>query len=282
MSAIKGKVILITGATSGLGKVAAINLAAKGAQVIATSRDTARGQELVDEFNLHQSSENGSIELITCDLSSLQSIKVACGNLISKYDKIDMIVNNAGTWNFAFTETEDGIENTFQVNLLAPTLITKLLLPLIQKSDEPKVINTASGLHQGNISFKDIEYRNNFNGFKSYRQSKLGVILLTRLYQKKYEQLGINFYAQHPGLVNTGLVRKGGWFSKLFFKIFGLSPEKGAKTLTYLMLTPTSDLKNGEYYANRKVKKTDTKESYNLEIAEQLESVCDKYLEKYL
>lgn len=282
MSTFNGKIILFTGATSGLGKVAALNLAAKGAKIIVTSRDTVKGQKLIDEFNLLQSNEKGSIELIDCDLASLKSIKTACSNIISKYDKIDIIVNNAGTWNFAFSETEDGIENTLQVNLLAPVLIIKLLIPLVQKSDERKIITTASGLHQGNINFKDIEYRSSFSGFKAYRQSKLGVILLTRLYQKKHEQLGLHFYSQHPGLVDTELVRKGGWFSKLFFKIFGISPEKGAENLTHLLLTSATDLKDGEYYANKKAKKTDTKESYNLEIAEQLESVCDKYLEKYL
>lgn len=185
MSKLHNKVVVFTGATSGLGKVAALKTAQLGARVIALVRDMTKGESLMKDFDQLEATNKGSIELINCDLSSIKSIIDACKRVTNKYETIDILVNNAGTWNYSFSVTEDGIENTLQVNLLAPVLIIKLLLPLVQNSDERKIITTASGLHQGNIYFKDIEYRTSFSGFKAYRQSKLGVILLTRLYQKK-------------------------------------------------------------------------------------------------
>lgn len=213
-----------------------------------------------------------------CDLASLQSINNACNAIIVKYPSIDIIVNNAGTWNFEFIETTDGIENTLQVNMLAPILIINRLKDLLLKSDNPKVINTASALHQGNINFDDLEFRKAFSGFKAYRQSKLGIILLTRYYQHIFGNEGITFLSQHPGLVDTELVRKGNRISKLFFVIFGKSPEEGARTLINLLITPPQYLRGGEYYKNLKVSKTYTRTSYNLDVAQRLDMVCKKYL----
>jgi NAD(P)-dependent dehydrogenase (short-subunit alcohol dehydrogenase family) len=281
MNQIEGKTILFTGGTSGLGKEAVLQLAANGANIIAFVRDNEKGQKLVDEFKTQYPNSHGKIELLECDLASLKSVKLACYKVAERYRKLDVIVNNAGTWNFEFNETIDGIENTLQVNLLAPFLIVNLLFELLKSAADPKVITTASALHQGTIQFSDIEFRKKFNGFKAYRQSKLGVILLTRLYHQKHRSFGIHFYSQHPGLVDTELVRKGGRISKLFFKIFGKTPQKGAENLLYLLKTPTSYLKDGEYYKNCKASKTDTKESYDMEIGQGLYEVFMDYLKKH-
>ncbi|MFO8021004.1 MAG: SDR family NAD(P)-dependent oxidoreductase, partial [Perlabentimonas sp.] len=235
MKNVDGKVILFTGGTSGLGRIAVKQLVVNGAKVLLTNRDNAKGQKLIEELATENPSQKGTIELIESDFNSLDSVRKACSKVKESTSKLDAIVNNAGTWNFEFSETVDGIENTLQVNVLVPALIINELKELLQKAESPKVINTASALHQGDLNLDDLEFRNNFSGFKAYRQSKLGIILLTRLYQKKFESAGINFYSQHPGLVNTGLVRKGGWFAKQFFKVFGKSPQKGAKTLLHLL-----------------------------------------------
>lgn len=275
---IIGKTVLFTGATSGLGKVAALAIAEAGANVIAFYRSREAGLNLQ---KLLSPQAKGTIDLVECDLASLKSVRSACDFVKGKYPKLDIIINNAGTWNFSFQETVDGIENTLQVNLLAPKLIIDSLFDHLKKFDSPKVINTASALHQGTIYFDNLEFRRNFSGFKAYRQSKLGIILLTRLYHKLYGDQGIHFYAQHPGLVDTGLVRKGGGISKLFFKIFGKTPEKGAETLIHLLTESPASLVGGEYYKNRKISKTDTQESYNLQLAEKLNGVCETYLKKF-
>ncbi|MDT8309617.1 MAG: SDR family NAD(P)-dependent oxidoreductase [Bacteroidales bacterium] len=273
------KIILFTGGTSGLGRAAVKQLAVNGATVLLTNRDATKGQKLIEEVVNENPGLKGSIELITCDFNSLESVKKACGKIKERVSKLDALVNNAGTWNFEFTETEDDIENTLQVNLLVPALFIYELKELLQKSGSPKVINTASALHQGGLNLDDLEFREKFSGFKAYRQSKLGIILLTRLYQKKFEHLGISFYSQHPGLVNTGLVRKGGWVAKQFFKIFGKSPRKGAKTLLHLLETPSTELKGGEYYKNCKASKTSTSASYSIESALMLDNACRKMID---
>lgn len=278
MKNVDGKVILFTGGTSGLGRIAVKRLVVNGAKVLLTNRDNAKGQKLIEELATENPSLKGAIELIECDFNSLDSVRNACSIVKESTSKLDAIVNNAGTWNFEFSESRNGIENTLQVNVLVPVLIINELKELLQKSESPKVINTASALHQGELNLDDLEFRNNFSGFKAYRQSKLGIILLTRLYQKKFESHGINFFSQHPGLVNTGLVRKGGWFAKQFFKVFGKSPQKGAKTLLHLLEMPSDKLKGGEYYKNCKASRTDTKTSYNIELAQKLEDACMKFL----
>ncbi|MDX1652372.1 MAG: SDR family NAD(P)-dependent oxidoreductase [Brumimicrobium sp.] len=263
---LSNKVILMTGATSGLGKAAALELLENDATLIVLYRNK-------DKF-LQLEKENGSIGEIVglhCDLSSFSSLKMALDEVRKSYDQLDIIINNAGVWSFDFSETADGIEKTFQVNVLAPYIIMQYLKDLLFKDkDASKVITTASGLHQGTIQFDDIEYRNKYSGYKAYRQSKLGVILLTRLLGEREDD--IVYVTQHPGLVSTGLARGGNWFARLFFKLFGKSLEKGAETLVYLVKTPADKLKSGEYYADKKVKKTDTSVSRNIDVARKLES----------
>jgi len=156
-------------------------------------------------------------------------------------------------------------------------LISNLLLPLLVKSNEPRLIFTSSGLHQGKINFDDLEFRKKFSGFRSYRQSKLGVILSCRLLAIKLAKYGVGVYSLHPGVVNTNLGRYAGWFSKLIFKIMGKSPEAGAKTLLYLVHSPKKSLVSGEYYAKEELSEA-SKPSYDLVAAKMLHSSVNEYL----
>ena len=276
---MQGEIILFTGASSGLGKVAAIEAAGNGAILVAVVRNIEKGYSLVDEFEKKYKNSNGRINLIEGNLNSLDSIVDLCKAVSSTYDRLDIIVNNAGLMNFEPVVTVNGIEETLQVNLISPFLILQSLLPLLEKAKSPKVIFTASALHQGLINFGNIQFIEEYSGFKVYRQSKLGVILLTRFLALRYPQIGM--YSQHPGIVDTELSRSAGWLSKLIFKWMGKTPEQGAKTLNYLIETNNYSLVSGEYYANSKVKET-TKEAYDLEAAKRLVSVLNGYLENYL
>jgi NAD(P)-dependent dehydrogenase (short-subunit alcohol dehydrogenase family) len=275
---LSGKRILITGATSGIGRVAAMNFAKHGAHVLVFCRSLEKGKELQDEHNRLLAAKKGTIELVECDLNSLDSIKKACLYIKSTHPSLDMLINNAGVWCFQQGFSSDGIEETFQVNVLAPLLIMNELLPLVLEVQGGKIINTASALHQGTIQFEDLEYKKSFNSFKIYRQSKLADILLTRLFAKRYENEAVKIICQHPGVIKTGLVRGGGWFAKLFFSLVGKSPEKGAENLIYLVHEDVEKLENGAYYKNKVATKTDTKASYDLVLAEKLEGVCLEYL----
>ena len=272
----------MTGATSGLGKVAACHIANQGAKVIATIRNTQKGENLLSHYKSTFPEGVGSIEFVECNLDSFESITKACNEVKAKTDQLDMIINNAGIMNFEFKESKDGIEETFHVNLLAPILMLHYLGGLLEGSKSAKIINTASGLHQGIINFDDIEFRENkFSSFKVYRQSKLGLIQLGRLLSEKLSKKGISIYSQHPGMVKTELGRDAGSFSKLVFWLMGKSPEKGAQTLLHLVNTPTGNLTSGEYYANNKVTKI-TEESNDLEMAAKLLGVTRQYLSAHL
>jgi NAD(P)-dependent dehydrogenase (short-subunit alcohol dehydrogenase family) len=275
----KNKIALITGATSGFGVVIARHLVKQGYSLIVFGRSKDKLDSLVLE--LKEVDVNCTVDSILCNLSSLKSIQHACESIQTTYSQIDLLVLNAGVWNFKFVETEDHIEETLQVNLLAPVLIFQRLNQLLPANGKTKVIFTSSGLHQGAVDFSDIEFRNSFSGFKAYRQSKLGVILMMRLFAKKEAYPGISFYAVHPGMVNTNLGRSAGWFSRMIFKLLGKSKEKGALTHLYLIDEPTSKLTSGEYYANSQITKASS-ESYNLENADKLLNTINVYFDKHI
>jgi len=276
------KIIVMTGATSGLGKAACLSFANKGAKVIILVRSKSKGEHLIQELKDYAMPKKGTIEVIKCDLSDLEQVNSACEVVLAKYSHIDYLINNAGVWNFSEIKSKNGIELTFQVNVLVPYLLIKKLTPLLIKSKFPKVITTASALHQGDINYEDVEFNRNYSSFKAYRQSKLMVILLTRLFATKEDVKKVQFVTQHPGLVDTGLSRGGGWFARLFFSWFGKSPIKGAQTLIHLVETDQDKLINGAYYASSHEKKTSTALSRNLEHAEKVEVVVMKYLSDYL
>jgi NAD(P)-dependent dehydrogenase (short-subunit alcohol dehydrogenase family) len=278
---INNKIIVMTGATSGLGKVAACELAHKGAAVFVLCRNNDKGKMLQKEYHEEYKHGKGSIETIPCNLSSFPSIVAACKDLHTKVEKVDMIINNAGVMNFQFKETEDRIEETWQVNLLAPMLISHLLIDLLSTSESAKIIFTASALHQGHINFQDLESRKEFTGFKAYRQSKLGIILLSRYLGQKLSKTSIGVYSHHPGLVRTSLGRDAGWFAKMIFSLMGKNPHEGCKTLLYLVEADKDDLMTGEYYADMKVSHT-SKESYSLSVAAILFETVRSYLREYL
>ena len=211
----KSKIALITGATSGFGVIIAQHLVKQGYSLIVLGRSKDKLDSLIAD--LKDVNSNFNIDPILCNLSSFKSIAHACDTIKKTYECIDLLILNAGVWNFKFIETEDNIEETLQVNLLSPILIFKNLRQLLPIDGNSKVIFTSSGLHQGVMNFSDIEFRNAFSGFKSYRQSKLGLILLARFFSKKDKYTGISFYTVHPGMVKTELGRNAGWFSKLIF-----------------------------------------------------------------
>lgn len=276
------KHIFITGATSGLGKAAALHLAAEGAVVIATSRNPEKGAKLLSDYREQFPEGKGRIELVECNLASFESISMACEEVLESYDHLDVIINNAGIIAHKSKESRDKIEMTWQVNLLAPVLITHLLLPALKKPLEPKVIFTSSGFHIGKIDLKDPEFKQKrYVSWQAYRQSKLGLILLTRLLAQRFTQDEIGVYVQHPGLVKTDIDRSSPGILKLLFSGFGMSPEQGAQTLIYLADTSNEDLISGEYYTKNHVAKI-TDESYDLDMAEKLLGLVKKYLKKYI
>lgn len=269
------KTAVITGATSGIGSVVAEHLAQQGYSLYVLGRSQEKLTSTVK--HLLKLNPNVNVQSIICDLASISSIHKACQEVRSMAVSIDILVLNAGIWNFQFSKTEDNIEETLQVNVLSHVIIFKELISLIPKNALSKVIFTSSGLHQGEISFDDLEFRKSFSGFKSYRQSKLAVLLLTRWFSKQEEFSGISFYCVHPGMVNTELGRNASWLSRGIFKLFGKPKHKGAQTHIYLIDQDPEKLTSGEYYVNCKVTST-TSYSYDMRIARRLWDVLEEYI----
>lgn len=273
---MQGKRILFTGCTSGLGRVAAIEAVRQGATLFAFARDPEKGYQLQQE-----SGNPSAVIVIVADLCSLNAVADGCKKVRAMTNGLDMIIHNAGIMNFKFIETEDGFEETFQVTILAPMLINHLVIDLLIRGSEPRIINTVSGLHQGIIDFDNLEYRKGFRSFKSYRQAKLGMILLTRLLAERLAEHNVVAISQHPGMVNTALGKNAGWLSRMIFKWMGGTPEEGAQTLLFLMKEASTNLVSGEYYAKKKVERI-TEESYDLSVADQLWTECKTRLARHL
>ena len=270
---MKDKIVLITGATSGIGKATATALANLGATIVFTTRDNAKGAATREDIT--RLTGNNNIEMVHCDLASFESIRACCAEFTEKYQQLHVLINNAGTWDFKRRESKDGIENIFATNFLAPFLMTTLLLDVLKQSAPSRIISLSSGLHSGTINFDDIEFKRKFSGFKAYAQSKLGIILFTRLLAKNLEGTGVTVNCVHPGMVKTDLGRDAGTISRGMFKVMGVDPAKGAETSIYLSSTP--DLKTtGEYWFKKEVK-TSSKNSYDMQLAQKLWYVAVKY-----
>lgn len=272
---MKGKIVLITGATSGLGKETARALATLGATIVITTRDTQKGEQTKQE--LIESTQNKNINVMYCDLASFVSIRTFCAEFLQKYEALNVLINNAGIWDYRRRVSKDGIEETFAVNYLAPFLMTNLLLEALQKSVPSRIINVTSGLHSGTIQFDDLEFTKNFSGLKVYGHSKLAVILFTRLLAEKLEGTGITVNCVNPGMTKTNLGRDAGFVSQLFFKIMGKNPAKGTETAVYLASSPDAATISGEYFEKKQVQKTNL-ETYDMDEANKLWDISKKYV----
>lgn len=268
----------MTGATSGFGKVIAKYIIDNGGQLYILARDHSKSEELVNSI---EPMSRNNLHVISGNLSSFESIVEACKELKGRINQLDIIINNAGLWLFKHKATRDNIEETFQVNLLAPLVIINELYDMLAKDGSAKIINTASGLHQGKINFQDIEFQNKFSGFKAYRQSKLGVILIGKYFAKRFEKDKVSIYSIHPGMIKTNLAQHAGWFSRQIFLLMASSLEKGAQTHIHLLKTPPDKLISGGYYANARLTSSSS-ESNNAKTAEKLIEVCKEYLSPHI
>ena len=272
---MSGKIVFITGATSGIGKSTAIGLAKMGAKIVFTYRNRKKGEDTRKE--IIEKTKNSDIHSIYCDLASFYSIRKCCNEFIENYGRLDVLINNAGLWNMNERKSSDGIEETFAVNFLAPFFMTELLLDTLKKSSPSRIINVSSALHRGKINFGDIEMKNEYNGMKAYAQSKLAVILFTRLLAKKLEKDGITVNCLHPGVIATNIIRDRGkairFLSRLLFK----SPKNGARTSIYLASAPEIENTTGEYFSNKKIVKS-SDESKDMETAKKLWKLAEEHI----
>ena len=253
---IGGKRVLVTGATSGIGLEAARRLAARGADVVLVGRDAAKTARCVDA--VRADARGGKVSSLLCDFSRQSDIRRLADEVLRTFDRLDVLVNNAGTVFKQRTVTADGIEATFAVNHLGYFLLTQLLLDRIVRSAPARIVNVASiGHRRGTLDFDDLHFRRGYFIMKAYGRSKLANVLYTRRLAQKLAGTGVTVNCLHPGSVDTAIWSGApGWSKPLIAvmrRLFFIPVEKGAQRIVDLVVDPALSETTGKYFEDGKL-----------------------------
>ncbi len=244
---LEGRIIVVTGATSGIGRATATALADRGATVIGVGRSAQRCREA--ENAIRAGNSQADVAFCLADLSAQRQVRALASEIRTRIaeagaDRLDILVNNAGTVSSWYVATEDGYELQFAVNHLAPFLLTHALMPLLHNAPHARVVTVSSGSHyRTRIHWADVMYRQRYNCLKAYKQSKLANVLFTaELNRRLGPESRVRGYVADPGLVDTQIGFKGtGGLVRWVWdrrRSGGASPEEGAKTVIYLAADP--------------------------------------------
>jgi NAD(P)-dependent dehydrogenase (short-subunit alcohol dehydrogenase family) len=249
---MRGKVCVITGATSGIGLVAAERLAAMGARLVMVGRDKARGEAAV--ARIKQRAPGAELRIHYADLSRLVEMNHLAAEIAAIESRIDVLLNNAGAMFAARSVTEDGLERTFAVNHMAYFVLANRLKERLVAAAPARIVNTASDAHRGNtLDFDDLQSARRYRALTAYGRSKLANILFTRELARRLAGTGVTVNCLHPGFVATRIADNNGGIFRLGVGIakslFALSPEKGAETMVHLASSPEVAGVTGGYFA---------------------------------
>lgn len=247
---MKGKVCVVTGASSGIGRVTALELAKLGATVAMVCRNPERGEAARDE--IREESRSETVHLLIADLSSQKDIRRVAVEIGERFDRLDVLVNNAGLALPHRMLTEDGIEMVFAVNHIAYFLLTNLLVDMLKKSAPARIVNVASQAHRrATLDLDDIELTRGYSMWGAYCRSKLANILFTYELARRLSGTGVTVNAVHPGTVRTNIwAAAPAWVRPILAVAspFMRSPEKGAETLVWLASSPEVEGMSGRYF----------------------------------
>jgi NAD(P)-dependent dehydrogenase (short-subunit alcohol dehydrogenase family) len=244
------KVVVMTGATSGIGAVAAEKLAAMSARIVFIARDRVRGAAM--EARLRELAPSRSHRVFYADLSLVSEARRVGAEIAAAEPRIDVLINNAGALFGKREITAEGLEFTFATNHMSHFVLTNALRESLLASASARVINTSSEAHRGaRVDFDDLQFALSFGGMKAYQRSKLCNILFTRQLARQLAGTRVTANSLHPGFVNTRFAdgTKGAWrYMFRFAKNFGISPEKGAETIVFLASAKEVAAVTGEYF----------------------------------
>lgn len=250
---LKGKVAVVTGASNGIGRELARGLAQRGATVLAVSRGSGAGAEVVEA--LRRTTGNDRVRFVPADLSSLGEVRAVAASIAADEPRIDLLVNNAGAYFARRTSTVDGYEATFALNHLAPFLLTHLLAEPLLRASHARVVGTASAASQaGRLRLDDPMLEKRYDGWAAYSQSKLANLAFTVELARRLEGTGASAYAFHPGFVDSGFGSGSTAMNRLLrlaARLFARTPERGADTGIYLATAPEPPGPSGGYFADR-------------------------------
>jgi len=254
---MEGKTVLITGATAGIGKATAEDMARRKARVILACRNMEKANRVAN--GIKSSTGNQNVVVKHLELSSFDSVRKCAEDVLRTEERLDVLINNAGIFPERFEITEDGCEKVMQSNHLGHFLLTLLLLDLIKKSSPSRIVNVASSSYEyGKLDLSDMTAKNPVRPFELYSRSKLANILFTKELAKRLRSSGVTVNAVHPGLVKTDIIPSKlsisyyVWINQV---ITGKSWEEGAQTTIYLAVDPGVKCQTGKYFAECKEEK---------------------------
>jgi retinol dehydrogenase-14 len=267
-----GKIVLVTGGTSGIGKATARGLASLGAHVAITGRDRGRVEAVAVE--IRGATGNPRVDAFGADLSSQGEVRRLAAEVLDSYPRLDVLINNVGGFWATRHVTVDGLERTFAVNHLAAFLLTDLLLDRLKASAPSRVVTVSSGAQSmGTLDFEDLQGERIYSGQTAYNQSKLASVMFTYELARRLDGTGVTATVLHPGVVNTafGAEDPSRIFKLIvpFVRPFMKTPEQGAATSIYLASSSAVEGITGRYFANRKPKRSNER-SYDAEAASRL------------
>lgn len=271
--AMQNKVVMVTGATNGIGLATARGLASMGATVIGVGRNAEKCADVAK--NIASTTGNSHVEFLVADLSVQSQMRKLAETFKQKYNRLDVLVNNAGGYFARREESSDGIEMTWAFNHLNYFLLTDLLLDVLKHSAPARIINVSSGAHTRvkQINFDDVEFKKSFSGWTVYGHSKLANVMFTYELARRLEGTRVTANALHPGFVATGFGHNNGGLVRtginLVQKIVAKRPEQGAETSIYLASSPEVEGVTGKYFSDKKEIKSSAA-SYDVNAARRL------------
>ena len=269
---MNGKTVVVTGATDGIGKVTALELARMGARLGLVGRNPEKTMAVAEE--LRQMSGNANIDPWVADLSLMGQTRRLAEELKQRYDRLDVLVNNAGAFNASRVETSEGLEMTFALNHMSYMILTLELLALLKASAPSRIVNVSSAAHfGGRLDLNDLQSKRKYSGWLVYSRSKLANIYFTYELARRLDGSGVTVNALHPGFVATKFGQNNGGVVKPFVKfsqrIWAITPEQGAQTSIYLASSPEVEGVSGRYFARSKAVPS-SPVSYDKDIAAEL------------
>lgn len=265
-------VVLITGSTDGIGKATARLIAGEDAEVIVHGRDGAKGREVLKEIK--RLVWNRNLDLVVADFAVQSEIRRMAGEIMSGYDRLSVLINNAGTYEKSRVLTADKIERTFAVNYIAPFILTRELLPLLIKSAPSRIVNVASIAHRDirYIDWDNLQGEKHYDPFNAYALSKFADITFSYMLADRVAAGGVTVNCLHPGVIATKMLRAG------FPGIRGKPPAEGAKIPIFLALSPEIGGISGKYFEESTRPSPSSNLTYDKNIQERLWKVAEDLL----
>jgi NAD(P)-dependent dehydrogenase (short-subunit alcohol dehydrogenase family) len=277
---MQNKICLITGATSGIGLATATELAKMGLTVVMVGRDEERSQKAA--IQIQKETGNQGVVYLLADLSVQAQVRQLAEKFKSRYDRLDVLINNAGAVFLRRQRSADGIEKTFALNHLAYFLLTNLLIDTLKASAPARIINVSSNSHLGeHLDFEDLELKRGYNALRAYGRSKLANLYFTYELARQLEGTGVTVNALHPGFVRTGIAANNGWLVRFFMRLVhlnALTPEEGARTVVYLSTSPEVEGVTGKYFVHEREVASDPV-SYDESAAKRLWEVSEEMIQ---